>query len=43
LPLAVVQSDANASSKSDKRLTLRCSEPGHHAVVATHVSRGPGR
>jgi hypothetical protein len=22
---------------------IRCSEPGHHAVVAVHTSRGPGR
>jgi len=22
---------------------MRCSEPGHHAVVAIHASRGPGR
>ncbi len=24
-------------------LTMRCSEPGHRAVVAIHASRGPGR
>ena len=22
---------------------MRCSEPGHRAVVAIHASRGPGR
>ena len=26
-----------------RRLTMRCSEPGHRALVAIHASRGPGR
>jgi hypothetical protein len=30
-------------SKLPQRLTRRCSEPGHRALVAIHPSRGPGR
>ena len=31
------------SGNNTRRLTMRCSEPGHRVQVAVHASRGPGR
>src|SRR5436309_12833215 len=39
----VFHNEQAAAKKLECRLTMRCSEPGHRALVAIQRPRGPGR